>query len=149
MDKKPITDLKGVGPAVAEQLALVGIRTVADLLDYLPRTHHDFSEVTPIDQAMPGTVTVKAQFVKATGRYLRRAMHITEASAMDETGAVRCIWFNQPYRADSIKIGHPYYITGKLEFKQQRFSITNPHIELVSETPVHTARIIPVYRETR
>ncbi|MBI4033429.1 ATP-dependent DNA helicase RecG, partial [Candidatus Saccharibacteria bacterium] len=59
------------------------------------------------------------------------------------------VWFNQTYRAGGIKGNQPYYIAGEYALRRNRFSITNPSVELVSDFPVNTARIIPIYRETK
>jgi ATP-dependent DNA helicase RecG len=144
-----LTSLKGVGPALAEKFAAVGIRTIAELLDYFPRTYNDYSEIQLISKIRPGMVTIEAEIKQAVGRYVRRGMHITEAVASDESGSVRLIWFNQPYRVSAIKTGQRYFITGKLELKRQRFSITNPSMEMQSDFPLHTARIVPIYRESK
>ncbi|HVS58936.1 MAG TPA: ATP-dependent DNA helicase RecG [Candidatus Saccharimonadales bacterium] len=145
----PLTDLKGVGPELAKKYAVLGIKTVGELIDYFPRRYEDYSQVTPTSQLRPGLVTIKAVIKQAQGRYVRRGMHITEAVASDEHGSVRLIWFNQPYRAAALKHDQEYYISGNYELSRQRFSIMNPSVELVSEFPVNTARIVPVYRETK
>jgi len=145
----PLTVLKGVGGAVAQKFAVLGLQTVGDLIDYYPRRYEDYSQVTPINELRPGPVTIEATIKQAGGRYVRRGMHITEAAASDATGSVRLIWFNQPYRAAGLKSGKKYFISGQYELSRQRFSLINPSIELVSELPVQTARILAVYRETK
>lgn len=147
--QSPLTEIKGVGPQLAGKLAGLGLRTVAQLIDYYPRRYEDYSHITPINRLTPGAVTIKAEIKQATGRYIRRGMHITEAVASDESGSVRITWFNQPYRASALKSGEEYFISGEFAMKQQHLSITNPSAELVSSFPVNTARIIPVYRETK
>jgi ATP-dependent DNA helicase RecG len=144
-----LTELKGVGPAVARQFALLHINTLYDLLHYFPRKHEDYSTLTAIRAIKPGLVTIKATIKQAKGRYVRRGMHVTEAVASDATGSVRLVWFNQPYRETALKPDKEYFITGKLELKSQRFALQNPSVELVSAMPVHTARIVPIYRESR
>jgi ATP-dependent DNA helicase RecG len=145
----PVGSLKGVGPALEAKFAQLGIMAVADLIDYYPRRYDDYSALSSINMLHPGVVTIQAKITNATGRYVRRGMHITEAIASDDTGSVRLVWFNQPYRANSIKVGVSYYVSGNYELKQQRFSIMNPAVEMASEFPVNTARIIPIYRETK
>lgn len=141
--------LKGVGPSLAQKYAVLGLRTVADLIDYYPRRYEDYSVVTPVARLSPGPVTLKAVIRQVKGRYARRGMHVTEAVASDETGSVRIIWFNQPYREASLRPNQEYYISGTFELSHQRLSIMNPSIELVSEMPVNTARIVPIYKETK
>jgi ATP-dependent DNA helicase RecG len=145
----PLTDVKGVGPTLAKKFAGLGLRTVADLLQYYPRRYEDYSTITPIKQLRPGPVTIEAEIKQAKGRYVRRGMHITEAVASDETDSVRIVWFNQPYRESGLKRGQKYFISGTYELSHQRFAIMNPSAELVSDFPVSTARIIPVYREMK
>ena len=145
----PVTELKGVGDAVAKKLAQLGIKSVADLIDYYPRRYDDYSELTPIVGLKPGPVTIQAEIKQTSGRYVRRGMHITEAVASDDISSVRLVWFNQPYRAAALKTNQPYYISGNFELSRQRFAIMNPSVELVSDFPLNTARIIPIYRETK
>jgi ATP-dependent DNA helicase RecG len=145
----PLTDLKGVGESVAKKFAILGLKTVGELIDYYPRRYDDYSEVMPTNQLHPGMVTVEAVIKQATGRYVRRGMHITEAVASDTNGSVRLVWFNQPYRANGLKAGQKYLISGQYELSHQRFTIMNPSVELASDMPVNAGRILAVYRETK
>lgn len=145
----PLTDLKGVGEAMAAKFVLLGIKTVGQLLDYYPKRYEDYSELTPIAKLAPGAISIEAEIKQASGRYVRRGMHITEAIASDETGSVRLVWFNQPYRAASLKKDHKYLISGEYQLRRQRFSVLNPSIELASDMPINVGRILAVYRETK
>jgi len=145
----PLSQLKGVGPEVAKKFAKLGLRTSGELIDYYPRRYEDYSEITPIRRIKPGPVTIKAIIKDVHGRYVRRGMHVTEAVASDETDSVRIVWFNQPYRETGLKRGQEYFISGNFELRYQRLTIMNPSVELVSDFPVNTARIIPIYRETK
>ena len=144
-----IESVKGVGPQLAVGLRQLGIRTVFDLLDYLPRRYEDYSDVSLIQNLRPGPITIRATVKQATGRYVRRGMHITEAVISDETGSLRVVWFNQPYRAKALKAGEAYYFSGQYELSHQRFQLMNPSAELVKDFPLNTARIIPVYRQSK
>ncbi|MGB4759030.1 MAG: ATP-dependent DNA helicase RecG [Candidatus Saccharimonadales bacterium] len=145
----PITSLKGVGEAAGKKFASLGISTLEDLALNVPRKYEDYSVVTPINRLRPGAVSVLAHIKSASGRYVRRGMHVTEAIASDDTGGVRLVWFNQPYREAALKRDADYYISGEYEFKSSRLAIMNPSMELVSDMPVNVARVVPVYRETK
>lgn len=145
----PLTTLKGVGEAQAGKFEVLGIRTIADLVHNYPRRYEDYSQMTPVSKLRPGTVTIEAEIKQAVGRYVRRGMHITEAIASDHSGSVRLVWFNQPYRAAALKSGQKYYISGQYELRRQRFTILNPSVEMTSDFPVNTARILAVYKETK
>ncbi len=145
----PLTEVKGIGPAGASVFEQLNIFTVGDLIDYYPRKYDDYSEITPIKALKPGMVTIQASIKQLTGRYVRRGMHVTEAVASDDTGSVRLVWFNQPYRANGMKAGQSYFISGNFELSHQRMAIMNPSTEQESNFPVNTARIVPIYSETK
>lgn len=144
-----LQSVKGVGSSLVLKLNQLGLKTAQNLIDFYPRRYDDFSKITPIVRLKPGTVSIKAVIKQATGRYVRRGMHITEAVASDNSSSVRLIWFNQPYRANGLKPGSEYFISGNFELSRGRFSIMNPSIELVSEFPINTARVVPVYRQIK
>ncbi|WP_263263703.1 ATP-dependent DNA helicase RecG [Pseudomonas sp. RIT-PI-S] len=50
----PVTALKGVGEAMAEKLARVGLETVQDVLFHLPLRYQDRTRVLPIGSLRPG-----------------------------------------------------------------------------------------------
>lgn len=147
--EEPLTGFKGVGEAQAKKFALLGLKTVGDLLDYYPRRYEDYSTVLPTNALQPGPVTVEGVIKQASGRYVRRGLHVTEAVISDEHGSVRLVWFNQPYRAAALKPGRKYFVSGQYELSRQRFVIMNPSVEMSGDLPVNTARILAVYRETK
>lgn len=138
--------IKGVGPKTAEQLAAAGLRTVGDLIDFLPRRHEDFSEVVAIADIHPGKATIKARCEKIATRPVRRGLRITTATLADESGKLQAVWFNQPYRETQLKSGEEFYFSGEFEFNYNKYQLTNPSSEKVSEMPVQTDRLLPVYR---
>ncbi len=146
---EPITNVKGVGDTLGLRLSAIGIKTVGDLIDYYPRKYDDYSEVQKIGEIKPGMVTIRARIKQISTRYVRRGMSVTEAIASDDSGSVRLIWFNQPYRASGTSIGTDYYIRGNFELKRQRLCIMSPATELVSNFPIHSARIVPTYKATK
>lgn len=144
-----LTDVKGIGDKNQQIFKMAGINDIYQLLHYFPRDYHDYSKISLIKSAVPGAVTLKATITGAKGRYVNRGMHITEAVASDQSGSIKLVWFNQPYRKDSFGGVHEYYVTGKLEFNAGRYSLVNPNIEQAEGLAIHTARIVPIYRETK
>ena len=123
--------------------------TIQDLIDDYPRRYEDYSSIEAINRIKPGFVTIKARIKQVSGKSVRRGMSITEAVASDDTGSVRLLWFNQPYRRQTLKKNTDYFISGDFGLRRQRLSITNPSVELVSNFPLNTARIVPIYKETK
>lgn len=144
-----ITYIKGVGPETAKKLEKLGIFTVFDLLTYWPRRYDDYSVVSPISQLEPGNVTIKGSVESIKTKRVRRGMHITEAVIRDEGSAVRVIWFNQPYREKYFKPGKEYYFSGLYDFSFNKYLMQSPTVEEAKEFTQNTARIVPVYQQTK
>ena len=141
--------VKGVGPKNATKLNSLGIESVSDLIENFPRRYDDYSQISNIADIKPGPVTIKAKIEDVSTRYVRRGMHITEATAYDDSERMRVVWFNQPYRKDQLKEDTLYFMSGEFNFSYNRLQLTNPATELVSSFPKNTARIVPIYRETK
>ncbi len=146
---RDVEALKGVGETIAKKIGGMGIRTVHDLIYNFPRKYEDYSQITTVDKIKPGQVTVEAKVKQIKGRYVRRGLHITQAVVSDKTGSVRLVWFNQPYRVKATKLGSQYFISGNFEMGRGKLAIMNPSMELASSFPVNTARIVPIYRESK
>jgi ATP-dependent DNA helicase RecG len=141
--------IKGVGEKTGEQFALAGIHSVGDLITFLPRAHEDFSHVTQIADIAPGKATIKARCESIATRPVRRGLRITTATLADESGKLQAVWFNQPYRETQLKAGGEFYFSGEFEFNYNRYQLTNPSAEHVSDLPVQTDRVLPVYRSIK
>lgn len=141
--------VKGVGERVGQLLARLGITTVEDLIYHFPRRYEDYSNVVKIKDIKPGPLTLKVKVKSVHARYARRGLHITEALVSDNSGTLKIIWFNQPYRAAALKNDKDYFVAGEYSYQGDRYQIVNPSMELVSTFPKNTARIVPVYPETK
>lgn len=141
--------VKGVGPKTAEQLRLAGLETVNDVITFLPRGYEDFSEVVSIADISPGKRTIRARCESITTRRVRRGLQITTATLSDATGKLQAVWFNQPYRATQLKGHDEFFFSGEFEFSYNRYQLSNASAEKVSDLPVSTDRIVPIYRSLK
>lgn len=146
-----VSELKGVGEKTAEAFARVGIKTVKDLIDWLPRRHEDFSAVTSISELRPGRVTILARCESVETKQVRRGLRITTATLTDGKDKLRAVWFNQPYRATQIKSDQPFLFSGTFEFTYNRYQLTNPAVEKprAFAEMESTEFLAPVYRAIR
>ena len=144
-----LIEVNGVGNALNQKFETLGIKTIQDLLTYYPRKYQDYSNVSDIENLVPGLVTIKGKIESISSRYTRGRLHITEAVVADKTSKLNLLWFNQPYRSNSLVKGAEYYVSGDFGLHHQRMSIINPNIELASGFPINTARILPIYKETK
>lgn len=145
----PLSKIKGVGPKSAEQFADAGLHTVGDLIEFLPRRHEDFSDTVAIADISPGKKTIRARCEKVTTRPVRRGLRITTATLVDDSGKLQAVWFNQPYRATQLAGTEEFFFSGDFEFNYNKYQLTNPSVEKVSDMPVQTDRVLPVYRQIK
>ncbi len=155
--ERPVSVLKGVGPAKREALAKMGIETVGDAVRCWPRAYQNRGDTKTLSEIaalcadgetgpFSAILTVSAE---PKGRYIRKGMHITTAKAFDETGAVSVTWFNQPYVADRVRVGETFRFYGRFEWNVQykRLSLNSPLTEPWREDAALPA-IVPVYPVT-
>lgn len=144
----PIEDIKGVGPKTAELLNKAGIFTLRDLAYYLPRTYENYQQAQKISDLRPGQVTIKAK-VDDVRSSRRGRLTITEAVLRDDSGAIRAIWFNQPYRAKQLDDHRDFYFSGKMEFSYGHYQLSNPSVTLAGDIDkVKSDELQPIYRAT-
>ena len=142
----PLTQIKGVGVKTADSFEKAGITTVRDLMTFFPRKYEDYSKITPISALKPGKVSLKVAIEGLKTRRVRRGLHITEATLVDDTGKVAAVWFNQPYRADQLrKEKGAWLVSGEFGLQGHKYQITNPSVEKIDSRHVNTGRIVPVY----
>ncbi len=81
----------------------------------------------------------------------------------DRTGALRAIWFNQPFLNDVFRPHQRVILYGKLELTSHGLQLQNPQYEVLPQAPaagedaeegvheddtLHTGRIVPIYEKT-
>ncbi len=100
----------------------------------------------------PGKMTIKARCEKVSTRPVRRGLKVTTATLVDGTGKLQAVWFNQPYRTTQLAGEDEFYFSGEFEFSYNRYQLTNPSAEKVSDIgkdTVNTDRLLPVYRSIK
>lgn len=141
-----LLEVSGVGPRTADALAAAGLRTVRDMIEFLPRTYEDYSSAENIADIRPGKVTIRARVKTIGTRYVKRNMQITTATLVDNNGdQIQATWFNQPYRERQLQNGGEFYFSGEFSLKYGRYQLTAPTCQAVRGLPVSTDRIVPVY----
>ena len=91
-ERRPITDLHGVGPRQAERFGRLGVTTVADLLFHLPLRYQDRTRVLPLGSLRPGDeAVIEAEVVQAGTHDGRRRSLL--ARVADGTGWLTLRWF--------------------------------------------------------
>ena len=102
---RPVTDLNGVGDARARALAAADVNSILDLLGFYPRRYRDRTReatVAGLSVGEEGMVLVRVGTVSS--RRTRNRRSLVEARVSDDTGELRLTFFNQPWRADQLKV---------------------------------------------
>ncbi|MGI9245435.1 MAG: ATP-dependent DNA helicase RecG, partial [Steroidobacteraceae bacterium] len=91
--ERPVTALRGVGPALAESLARLGLQTVQDVLFHLPLRYEDRTRVVPIGSLRNGDRAVIEGEVQLSEVVFRRRRTLLVKLA-DGTGFVTLRFFH-------------------------------------------------------
>lgn len=146
-----LDNIKGVGSKTFEALKSSGLTTVEDFIETYPRAYDDYSVVSNIKDLSPGKVVIRAYCESVSTRIVRRGMRITTATLADESGKVRAIWFNQPYRETQLKSEKQFIVSGEFGLSRDQYQITNPSVEQAEESLGlgSPELIVPIYRSVK
>ena len=150
----PIEKIAGIGPAYQKRLKKIGVQTIRDLLFHFPHRYEDFSNVAPISEIKLGDIyCIQGEILEIkSNRAWKKRFSITEAVVKDESGAVKVMWFNQPYLINVLKKGDFLSLAGKMTEGKKGVYMASPAYEKMfnqnANSLTHTGRIIPVYPET-
>lgn len=123
--EKSVTELEGIGPTRAEQLAKADVHTVGDLLHYFPRDYQYVSSEAPISDLAPNTVATARGEVTAVD-YIAGSRPRFEATLDDGTGKLALTFFNSAYLRHKIHPGIRLRVKGKLRFFRNMPQMQNP-----------------------
>jgi ATP-dependent DNA helicase RecG len=156
----PVQYVKGVGPRIAEILAGKGIRTVDDLLHYLPFRYEDRLHPRGIAELRPGEMATVIAEVRNSGLFRTRRLPIFQLTVGQGRARLRCLWFNATYLQDKFKPGQMIALYGKVEQDERtrQLEIIQPQFELLGESDhadgsvekkaaesLEVGRIVPIY----
>ncbi len=126
---------KGIGPRIAEILATKDIRTVDDLLHYLPFRYEDRLNPRGIAELKAGEMATVIAEVRNSGLFRTRRMPIFEMTAGQGRTRLKCIWFNARYLEGKFKPGQMVALYGKVEedTHTRELQLVQPQFEIISD----------------
>ena len=138
----------GVSEKKEKQFWSKGIKSLDDLLGFLPRRYDDFSQETGIVLDDISRITVTCNYVK----YCNGRVPYISASCYTQDGdQIMVSWFNQSYMYQSLKActGRQVYMCGKITYSSQygNYSCSNPKVFSLNTTS--SKKIYPVYSKIR
>lgn len=172
----PLSSLSWLSPGAQKSLAAADLHSVRDVLLRIPRRYEDRrSSGADIAALCPGdTVCLRVHVYAAAWRFsYNRYFEVSAGAEQDPHGArISLRWFNMPYVAKLLAVGMNLYIYGRVREYAGKLTMTNPDFEVMEDEdaghrlmaaalggprvpaaelssegePVHTGRIVPIYR---
>ena len=158
--------VKGIGPRLADVLAAKGIRTVDDLLHYLPFRYEDRLNPRSIAELRPGEMATVIAEVRTSGlfRTRRTGTPIFQLTLGQGRARLKCMWFHATYLKDKFQPGQMVALYGKVDTDNRgEMQIIQPQVEVLGDSTEDAAeaaaeknlaaslevgRIVPIYEAT-
>jgi ATP-dependent DNA helicase RecG len=127
---KPLA-LKG---RLGSALTALGIDTVGELLEHLPRDHREARTIAGLAPGEQATVAVEVRSIGARPVRRRGMRPLVEATVFDHTGSMRATFFNQPWLVQRYGPGTRLVLHGKAD-RARRFRVSAHALGSVGDTP--------------
>jgi ATP-dependent DNA helicase RecG len=152
LTQTPLRRLRGLGTQRSAELEKIGLKTVADLLYYLPRRYLDRTTIVKcrdLRENLEATVVGKISSTRLT-QFGRRPRF--ELVLADGTGFLRCVFFNKASVWPKVfSKGENVAFHGKVTF-YDGYTMVHPDFDKLGEEGearfLHTGTIIPLYRSS-
>ena len=147
-----LAELPGMRGREWEAFKVAGVRTVVELLEWLPKRYEDRRRFDAFPAAAGGGAVCLRGVVVDTQRKGFGARSFYEAVIEDHGGGglsrLTCRWFNMPFMQKVLATGHEVVLYGSPKDHARGVVIDHPEFEVVSEESrgIHLERIVPVYR---
>ncbi len=109
-------------PKARRAAAALGLHTVGDLLEHLPRDRREARTVAQLTHGEHATIVVEVRRVSSRSVRRRGMRPLVEATVADDTGQIRATFFNQPWLVDRYPPGTRLVLHGSLNARR-RFNV--------------------------
>ncbi|UOB73838.1 ATP-dependent DNA helicase RecG [Pseudoalteromonas sp. APM04] len=150
LNQYPITELKGVGPKMAERLLKLGIKSVQDMLFHLPLRYEDRTRIYSINElSLHSHVSIEATIETSQITFGKRRMLVVQVN--DNTGRLTLRFFNfSATQKNALSPGKIIRCFGEVRRGRVGFEMSHPEYSL-SDTPSEqptASTLTPVYPTT-
>ncbi|HEX4805016.1 MAG TPA: ATP-dependent DNA helicase RecG [Conexibacter sp.] len=112
-----------LGPRAARALDTLGLRTVGDLLEHLPRARGESRTIATLRRGETATLLVEVTAIASKPVRRRGMKPRVEATVADHTGSTRVSFFNQPWLTQRYAPGTRLLLTVRTD-ERGRISVT-------------------------
>ena len=110
------------GRRAAQAAAALGLHTVGDLLEHLPRDRRAARTVAELRPGESATVVVEVRSISSRSVRRRGMRPLVEARVADGTGAMTATFFNQPWLVERYRAGSRLLLHGRYRGRS-RFAV--------------------------
>ena len=145
-----ISSLKGIGPQLSKYLKKKRIEKIKDVLLNLPYSEIDRSKISKLNELEVGKIhSIKVLVKKLSFPRIRNLPN--KISCEDETGKIDIIYFNsrEGYLRKIFPVNKWIIISGKINFFNNKYQITNPDYVTTLEKQEYVIKNIPKYNLTK
>ena len=111
--------LKVAGARAGHAADSLGLHTVGDLLEHLPRDRREARAVAQLVLGESATVVVQVRSIASRSVRRRGMRPLVEATVADDTGAIKVTFFNQPWLVQKYSPGTRLVLHGKFEARNR------------------------------
>jgi ATP-dependent DNA helicase RecG len=149
----PVSAVPRVRASEVKLLARLGVRTVRDLLLYLPSGLERFDPTAIADLPASASVSFVGTILQIGKKRTRvKGMLLTEAVVADDDGAtLRVAWFNKPFVAEQLHPGDRVSLAGRVRTGRYGRQMQSPEYERLEEDGAaqRVGELMPKYRLTK
>ncbi len=107
------------GQKAQHAAAQLGLHTVGDLLEHLPRDRREARAVVELTPGESATVVVQVRAISSRSVRRRGMRPLVEATVADDTGVMKATFFNQPWLVQRYPAGTRLVLHGKYEARNR------------------------------
>ncbi len=145
-----INKIKGVGPQLSKYLKKKRIEKVKDIILHLPYSETDRSKIFKLNELEVGKIqSIKVKVVKLNFPRVRNLPN--KIICEDQYGKIDIVYFNsrEGYLRKIFPINKWIIISGKINYFNKRYQITNPDYVTKIENQNYVIKNIPKYSLTK
>lgn len=145
MLNEPVSNIKGVGEKMSEDLELMKIHTVGDLLTYFPY-RYDIHEIKPLAELIhneQATIEGRVLYAPSLSFYGKKKSRLT-FTIESEHVAIKVVMFNRAFLKNQLEPGDTVTLTGKWDANRLQLTATHFHKGEARESddirPIYSAK---------
>ncbi len=145
-----ISNLKGIGPKLTKYLKKKRIEKIKDVVLNLPYSETDRTNIVKLNKLVIGKIqSIKVKVKKLSFPRIRNLPN--KIICEDETGKIDIVYFNsrEGYLRKLFPINEWVLISGKINFFNKKYQITNPEYVTKLENQDYVIKNIPKYSLTK